>query len=100
MKETIQEAQDVFDAKTPDTETVYLTALEEEKLTQLTKIQKDYLDKTGRLGDLTVALKVAEAEALQAYTKLRQSDDELMRELEGKYGKGFQLNGSEVIPGN
>lgn len=84
----------------PVADTIYLTPLEEEKINELNKIQKDYLDKASKLGDLTIALKVAESEALQAYSNLKQADSQLLLELENKYGKGFKLNGNEVIPGN
>lgn len=78
-------------------EKTYLSALEQEKLTELGKKQQRYKEVCEQIGDLSTTLKLIENEALQLRSDIFNSDNSLAFELKNKYGNFTVGENFEVI---
>lgn len=83
--------------KTKSEEKQFLSALEQEKLTELGKKQQRYKDVCEQIGDLSITLKLIENEALQLRSDIFNSDNSLVFELKNKYGNFTVGENFEVI---
>lgn len=76
--------------KSVSEEKKYLTALEQEKISELSKNENRYKELTSQIGDYYVTLEALKQEALQLKLNNANVNNALINELKEKYGE-FQL---------